>query len=335
MINNEETILQFGYSYERARGCDLVAVNCQYCGKGFSKKKSDCKKVEKSRVSKMCCSSGLCKGQKIKEVGEVDPTVNIRKAETFKNTCLERYGETNHQFSPEQREKQRKRIENMTPEEMAERNEKMAQTNLKRRNVRVPIQCPLVKASIQNTNLERYNAKSPMGNSEILQKALKSRSKKSGVATSRQQKYLNLIYQGIINQNILNYYSDILFSDNVICEYDGGGHDLCVTLGSSSREDFNEKEERRHKELRDSGYKIFRIVSNQDKLPLDSTLKKMLNAARDVFNILGKDWITFDIDKGVVEWEDVQESYYFGPLRRIKQKDIENTSNDIHQVIGK
>lgn len=102
----------------------------------------------------------------------------------------------------------------------------------------------------------------PFQNSEILQKTIDLQINKYGtfgrkINTSKQQIYINNLYNGKLNYRIGNYCVDILLDSNVICEYDGLGHNMMVKLGKLTEEEFVEKEKERSNYLQKLGYKEF------------------------------------------------------------------------------
>src|SRR5690606_10000139 len=63
-------------------------------------------------------------------------------------------------------------------------------------------------------------------------------------------------------------------------EYDGGGHDLSVKLGTISQFEFDKKEKARTYFLFDLGWREIRLVSDSDKLPSDDILTSLIENAK-------------------------------------------------------
>ena len=105
-------------------------------------------------------------------------------------------------------------------------------------------------------------------------------------------------------------------------EYDGGGHDLNVKLGSITQKEFNQKEIIRNNIIKRNGYKQMKIISSNDKLPSDDVLLKMLSDTRQYFiDHPNHSWIEFNIDNSIVRNAENKNgiSYDFGDLRKITQ----------------
>lgn len=107
----------------------------------------------------------------------------------------------------------------------------------------------------------------------------RKRKKKNKIATSKAQEHICKLYNGKLNYCIEFYYADMLLEDNIICEYDGSGHDLLVKTGKMTKKEFHKKECTREKVMISRGYKIFRLVSNNDILPSDEELLRIKDVA--------------------------------------------------------
>lgn len=86
------------------------------------------------------------------------------------------------------------------------------------------------------------------------------------------QQYLANMLNGRVNESVDWYYPDIIIGDNIIVEYDGGGHNLSVKMGQITQEEFDKRERRRSVHLFSKGYKILRVVSEYDYFPVDEKL---------------------------------------------------------------
>lgn len=190
----------------------------------------------------------------------------------------------------------------------------------------VPSKSEKIKEKIRNTNIERYGHSNPMQSSEVRAKVNKTLCKNGTQKTSKQQLYLHSLYGGELNYAIKYYATDICFSEEkLIIEYDGGGHDLRVTLGSLTQEEFEQKEIIRNKILKTEGYKRVNIVSKSDLLPSDAVLIQMLSDARNYFTLYpNHSWIEFNISTSTIRNAENPQSipYSFGTLRTIKDSDI-------------
>lgn len=161
---------------------------------------------------------------------------------------------------------------------------KMMETSLEKYGNICSLRNPEVQAKSTATNMKNLGVQYPFQNPNILQKCRDNYIKNNNntVMVSKQQKYLCDLYGGVLNYPISLYFADIVL-DDIVVEYDGRGHDLSVRLHYISADEFNYKEHIREQEIIHHGYKIFRIISKEDKLPPDDVL---LNIKENVCNIL-------------------------------------------------
>lgn len=167
-----------------------------------------------------------------------------------------------------------------------------------------------------------YPSQSPDVREKVTQAFYKNASQK----TSKQQQYINNLYQGILNFPIKYYNADIyLPNDNIIVEYDGGGHSLSVIMGKETIEKYTYKETVRYNVIKKEGYKQMRIITSKDTIPSDKILLQMLSEARQYFSEYpNHSWIKYDIDKSIVCNAEHKDgiSYNYGELRKIKDSDL-------------
>lgn len=162
-------------------------------------------------------------------------------------------------------------------------------TNLKKYGHKCSLRNEEVLQKSKDTNLKNLGVEYPFQSKSIINKTMESQIKKYGKLgracnTSSQQIYLNKLFGGKLNHQILPYCVDSFFEkENIILEYDGGGHNLSVKLGKCSKKEFENKELIRMNFLKDLDYKQFHIVSKKDKLPNDYELFNIKNTA---FNFL-------------------------------------------------
>ena len=142
------------------------------------------------------------------------------------------------------------------------------------------------------------------------------------VRSSKQQEYLCDLYGGILNYPFKCFALDILIPDeNLNIEFDGSGHKMSITLGSTTEEDFEKKELYRNVAIKKAGYKQMRIISSTDKLPSDEILLRMLQETRDYFTLYpNHSWYEFNIDSSTFRNAEnpIGSPYDFGALRTIK-----------------
>lgn len=152
----------------------------------------------------------------------------------------------------------------------------------------------------KKTMIDRYGVDNPSKYEKFIKKSLDTKRMKYGKvlfakSTSRQQILVCNILDGKLNTSIGKYVPDIIFDEKFICEYDGRGHDLGVRLGKISRDDFIENEINRENFLIDSGYKILRIINNNDREFNDNKIIEIKNIALEYFK-KGISVFKYDLD---------------------------------------
>ena len=246
--------------------------------------------------------------------------------EKFQNTMMSKYGVSNPSQVVEFAEKRKATmiknygVEN--PQQSKEIQEKTKNTNIIKYGYDNPSQNPEVKEKIRETNIKRYGVPDPMQSPVIQAKAIATMAANNNIRTSTQQKYLCDLYEGELNFPIKQYSVDVLLeNENIVLEYDGGGHFLSVELGTKTQEEYEQREIVRDKLIKKEGYKIFRIISNTDKLPSDEVLLQMLELTKQYFaDYPEHSWREWYLDEGI--YRDAEhkdgEPFDFGTLRKIK-----------------
>lgn len=268
---------------------------------------------------------------------------NYVKTEEFKekrkNTYLNKFGVENPMQNKEIMEKAcRTNLEKYgyaSPSQVPVFKEKARLTTLEHFGVDCASKSEEVKAKIRMTNLRKYGVPYTQQSPEVRVKANETLCKNGTQKTSKQQLYLHRIFGGEINYQISYYSTDICFpEEKLIIEYDGGGHDLRVTLGRLTQEEFKQKEIVRNNIIKREGYKQMRIISLNDKLPSDQVLLQMLSEAKQYFSDYPQhSWIEFNISDSTMRNATHKDgiSYDFGELRTIKNSNINITEdNDVH-----
>lgn len=208
---------------------------------------------------------------------------------------------------------------------------KKMQTLLKNYGVTSPMKSEEIKKRTINTNINKYGYPSPSQSLEVKVKTAQTLYQNGTTSTSKQQRYIFNLYNGInriatLNYPVSYYNIDICFPDKKIAvEYDGGFHDGVIKTGRLTQEEFNQKELIRDKIIKAEGYKIIRIKSKSDRLPQDQILLQMLSEAKQYFsNYPEHSWIEFNIDTSSVCNAEHKEGVFFdfGVLRTIKDSDL-------------
>lgn len=245
------------------------------------------------------------------------------------NTCVERYGESyRKKFAKKAFETFRDKTGYNYPSQSPDVREKMVQSCIDHYGVNNPQLSEELRKKTENTCVERYGCTAPTLSPEIREKMVQSLYKNGTVATSKQQFYLYNLYKEIdgaieLNYPISYFNGDICFlNKKIVVEYDGGGHNLQVKFHGISEEEFRQKEIIRNNVFKNEGYKMIRIISSKDLLPLDTVLIQMLESAFNYFSECpNHSWIEFDIDASFVRNAKNKDgiSYNYGELRRIKE----------------
>jgi very-short-patch-repair endonuclease len=325
------------------KGSDAqVELLCDYCGEEIVPLPYHRYYTRISNGEKIACSKcvGLKMREKCREKYGVDNVsqikdVQIKREKTFRS----HYGVSNPLKSKEIREKLSQTILDIygvnNVSQLESVKQRKAQTVLEHYGVDNPAKCEKVKEKIRNTNLLKYGVPHTQQSPEVRAKMNETLCKNGTQKTSRQQLYLHSLYGGKINHAISHYAVDICFTEEkLVIEYDGGGHDLRVTLGRLTQEEFNKREVIRNVVIKREGYKQMKIISKTDKLPQDQILLQMLSEAKQYFSETAHSWMIYDIDNSrMINAENKDTNgipYSFGELRKIKDSDlpeIENNNN--------
>lgn len=307
----------------------IVQVACDYCGKEiYNVKYNTYNRVIKNTGSYVC-----------------ENCASLKR----KNTTLERYGVENICYLESVKQKKIetniKKYGVSNPTKSKEIQEKTKQTNLYKYGVENPMQNKKVKEKMKKTNLQKYGCEYVVNSNDIKEKINKTIKEKYGVnniidipgvkekmvetlyknnsqKTSLQQLYLHTLYGGEINYPIKYYNVDIcLTNEQIIIEYDGGGHMLNVTTGRETINEYNRKTLIRDKTVKQEGYKQIRIISSKDYLPSDEILLQMLEQAKEYFNNTTHTWVEYNIDTSLMRNAENKEGVFFdyGNLRKIKK----------------
>jgi hypothetical protein len=205
--------------------------------------------------------------------------------------------------------------------------EKRKKTNREKYGGNAPANSKEIIAKIKQTSIKRFGTdnfmKNPILSKESKIKSIKALSESNKVYTSNQQIYLNNLYNGVLNFPVQFYIADSLIDENILLEYNGGGHNLQVKLGNISEKDFLLKEIRKFYIYKKNNFYYMIIESKKDFLPTDKVLYKMLGLAKEIF-LKNHSWVRFDIFNQTIEYRNYFSKYDFGDLRKISSEDIKN-----------
>lgn len=267
-----------------------IDVLCDYCHKEILSMTYDQYIQRTKEVNKIACRK--CYMQKVKEVsllryGVDSYTKTIECREKYMSTMLAKYGVKHNSQLPDYREK------------------------------------------FHNTCVERYGENyrnqftKGLKSSEAREKRTKTLYANSSQMASKQQRYICELYRGVLNFPIKHYNIDVyLPNDNIVVEYDGGGHMLNVIMGQETIEEYNRKEIVRYNVIKKEGCKQIKIISKNDLLPSDDVLLQMLLTAKEYFNTTSHTWVSFDIDNSKminIENKNIGGIFFdYGELHKIK-----------------
>lgn len=265
--------------------------------------------------------------------GVIAPLQNKECFEKLKQTNMEKYGvEFVSQLEEVKQKARQTSLEKFgvdNPSKSEEIREKVKNTNLERYGVEYLLSLPSFHEHSREVDMERYGVYHHLQNPEILAKQKETFYKHGTCPTSKQQNYLHKIYGGELNSPFVMYNLDIYLPyDRINIEYDGSGHRLSCELGYITEEEFRRKETIRNITVKKAGIKQMRIISTTDKLPSDTVLLQMLQDTRTYFSDYPEhSWIEFNLDNSTLRNAEHKSGtpYNFGPLRTIKDSDLNNT----------
>lgn len=250
-----------------------VDVVCDYCGDIFKKvwyKYCSGRDV----IKKDCCKN--CIHKKSVDVCNEKYGTNSTGGLDFvkekrKNTFIEKYGVENPAQIEAAKEKikatnlQRYGCENVFQNKDIQN--KMHNTLEKKYQCDYDTAIKKIHEKIQETCMERYGVKYALQSKEVQKKAREGlkRTGTKHISCSKEQQRIAELYNCDINKQIDWCYVDLAFTNNIVGEYDGGGHSLCVLFGQKTQEQFDKEQKQREDFLMSSGYKIFRIINPKDK----------------------------------------------------------------------
>ena len=200
-----------------------------------------------------------CKQTMIQRYGVDNPMKSPDIVQRAKNTCMERYG-----------------VENaMQTEEMQK---KTTKTMRQRYGVDRALQSEKFRAKARATTKAHHGVEHPLQSPEIKAKQHQTLYADGVAPSSKAQRHICELVHGELNYPVDAYFVDIALVDRKIAiEYDGSGHDMCVTMGNMSRKQFEFKERLRENTLMANGWRVVRLVNKKDKLPDDATILAMID----------------------------------------------------------
>jgi len=348
-VSNREDYINKGYKFTKLKEELIVKVDdlsqsshvivevlCDYCKEIIIKKPYHRYLKERMLNSKDCCNNVECQKIKRKEIfllkyNETNPLKVKEIKEKMFNTNIEKYGNKTTLLNEEVMQKTKETVKELYGVEHNSQSEiikeKKRQTCLKHFGVEYSLQSKEVRSKIEITNIAKYGFINPMQNELVREKGLKKSAEtkynNGTVKYSKQQEYICLLLDGILNYPVGRLNVDMLLDDNIVVEFEGGGHDLAVKLDGMNIKDFKLKEMRREMFIRSKKFCLVKIISISNKLPSDLKIIELINYVKDYLNT-GHSWMNFDIDNSKVICSQFTKDYDYGELRRIIEKDLEN-----------
>ena len=221
----------------------------------------------------------------------------------FHDTCVKKYGESYRQYFIE----------------------KAFETFHNNTGYNNPSQSPEVKEKVKQSCINKFGYEYCLQSPEIREKISQSFFINSSQKSSKQQRYICNLYQGILNFPIKYYNADVYLPDfNLIIEYDGGGHMLNVITGRETMEEYEKKEIVRNNVIKREGYKQMKIISLDDKMPSDEVLLQMLQMTKQYFSDYpNHSWIEFNISNSTLRNAENKDAdcifFDYGKLYAIKE----------------
>ena len=241
-------------------------------------------------------------GENIVNIGQVQEI-----KEKIKNTNLEKYG---HACSLQSEEIRNKGIQTLK--------EKYGE------NIVNAGQVKEIQDKVKKTWQENYgeNITHPMQVEEIKNKALDSFQFNRTGPSSRAQRYINHILNGILNKHICGSLADIYIEkENIIIEHDGSGHFLRDKInkekGPTKESLLHEKE--REDKIINNGYRMIRFIAAKDRIPSDEVILNLIEEFKNSdFKV-----IRINFEESTIE-KDYNEKWHcnFGELRNITKEDL-------------
>jgi hypothetical protein len=279
-----------------------------------------------SSIHKDCCKE--CQPIKAMESNLINYGVR-RPAELdevkqkMKQTTMEKYGVEHNMHRPEVVEKAKQTFLNHYGVDNPTKNKDIVQkatnTTIERYGTRNLYSIEKFKNKTIETNNKKYGTDWGMQNSEVMSKSRITFHKNGTAPCSRQQEYLWKLLGGELNYPIDKCSLDIAFpNDKIYIEYCGNGHELSVRMNNISEKDFQTKEIHRYMFLKSKGWKLIRINSFCDYLPLDMVIINEFNKAKEWFKSNDEGHWHYNIDIGNL----INDTKY-GKLRKIKEEDLQ------------
>ena len=244
----------------------------------------ECMKKFKNTMKKRYSVEHSCQNKEIKKKLSKSLKKTYKKhnneiQEKRRKTCLEKYD-----------------VDNVAKNEQIK--EKMS------KNIKTAINSEQVKNKRKETMKKRYGVEFPIQNAMIRKKIICSSKQtmhdNKTAPSSKQQQHICNLMNGEINVPLGGCLLDVVIN-NIVIEYDGGGHNLSVKLNKISQAEFDRKEKRRENFIISSGFKLIRYKTSKDKLFSDDKLINLFNVCKNYLSTTCHHWIYINVDMLCIE----------------------------------
>lgn len=300
-----------------------IKVMCDYCKVTIMEKHYHQYIVSRKEVKKDCCRDHTCQNKKRQDVFEF--RYGVRNASDIdgvkakrEKTNIAKYGH----ISPLQNEDIKKLmressiLKNGVPyhTQTKEWKDTIKEVVFDRYGVDSVAHLESTKEKRKATNLKRYGNTHALSNPEIKAKSLKTKYDNNSQMSSRQQRLIHKLIGGALNYPYYGASLDIaIIEEKIYIEYDGGGHELSVKLGSETKSEFEARNRNRWYSLYRDGWKEIRITSKNDKLPSDEVIVWMIEHGKEILK--ERTWVNFDLDNSKIITSKYEKEYDYGILR--------------------
>lgn len=269
-----------------------------------------------------------------------------------RETCKKKYGVDNPSKAQEVKDKKKETCQEHYgvdhPAQAQEVQEAIKTTCRNKYGCDYALQNEEIQNKIKETCKKKYGAENSFGSKEIQNKSKKTWQKNYGEdiinpgqapevkdkifdsfqfngtgPSSRAQRYICYILNGILNKNICSSLVDIYMEkENIIIEYDGSGHFLKDKMNGNLLPTKKSLlyEKQREDRIINNGYRMIRFIAAKERIPSDKVILNLINEFKNSsFKV-----IRIDFEEGTIE-KDYNEKmiYNFGKLRRITKKNLE------------
>ena len=166
-----------------------------------------------------------------------------------------------------------------------------------------PMSDPNVAQKVSQASKKTFSKMSPEKRKQIQIKAHKTMYMNKTGPASKNQKHIANLLNGELNYPFRQYQLDIFLpEENIVIEYDGGGHWLGVYIGKSTLKEAKQNQLIREKYIFGAGMKLIRIICTTDyKIFNDDKLLPLITLCKQYLLTTNHHWIHINVDKLCIE----------------------------------